>query len=57
MARITFGYPDPRYVEQMEKEESEGKIRHWGCCTTDDDPSWQCVTCKTIIYKRKYNKK
>jgi hypothetical protein len=54
VAKILFGMPAPEYMETFERLQREGKVIHWGCCVSDDDPSWGCINreCDTVIYKK-----
>ncbi len=44
---ILYGMPT---AELFAKAEA-GRIALGGCCITQDDPCWRCVSCKTDIYR------
>ena len=50
IATILYGLPDCS-IELMDDIDS-GKVALGGCCTTDDDPVWECADCETTIYKK-----
>jgi hypothetical protein len=47
VVRILYGLPTAELFEDAEA----GRIAIGGCCITEDDPSWRCVSCNTDIYK------
>jgi hypothetical protein len=49
IAEILFGLP--AFSPSLEKKVKTREIVLGGCCITNDDPSWKCVTCNTVIYK------
>ena len=51
IAEILYG--EPAYSEELMLEIKTGRIILGGCCITPDNPKWQCVDCKTGIYKKK----
>ena len=51
IANILYGLPV--FSSQLRKEKEEGKIVLGGCCVSNDDPSWQCVNCNTLIHRMK----
>ena len=50
IAKIQYGHPI--YDDKMGKDISEEKIVLGGCCVTDDDPDYQCVECRVLIYSK-----
>jgi len=48
IAKILYGMPD--FSPKLEKDLDEGKIVLGGCVITGQDPSWECVKCKTRFY-------
>ena len=51
IAVILYGLP--ALSEGLMEDLEADRIRFGGCCTTDDDPAWQCVECATMIHKRR----
>jgi hypothetical protein len=49
IARIMYGLP--AFTPGLEKELADQKTVLGGCCISNDDPSWKCVDCNTVIYK------
>jgi len=49
VAVILYGMP--AFSPHLEKDLNSGRIALGGCCVTDEDPKWQCVECKTEIYR------
>jgi hypothetical protein len=50
IAEIIYGLPE--FSAKLEKDLSSGRIILGGCCTSDDDPEWQCADCQMVIYKK-----
>jgi hypothetical protein len=38
--------------DKLQQDLDEGKFVLGGCCLSDIDPKWQCVECKTELYKK-----
>ena len=51
IARIQYGLVLDDSIE-LNKDIDEGKVVLGGCCITLDDPSWECIYCRTKIYKK-----
>ena len=51
IAKILYGMP--AFSESLRKDLDENKIVLGGCCISNDDPTWQCTSCDTVIYKMK----
>jgi rubrerythrin len=49
IADILYGLPS--FSPSLRKEIEEDKRVLGGCCITNDDPTWQCTSCDTVIYK------
>ena len=50
VASILYGLPD--FNPQLERQLDEGKFVLGRCCVSDTDPAWQCVECRTYVYKK-----
>ena len=51
IASILFGLP--AFSPGLREDIKENKIVLDGCCISGDDPTWECTTCNTKIYKMK----
>lgn len=50
IANILYGYPV--ISEELNNDINSRRVVLGGCVITGDDPSWQCVVCKTPFYKK-----
>jgi len=48
IAMILYGMPS--YSEKLQSDIDSGKVILRGCCVSDEDPTWQCISCETFIY-------
>jgi hypothetical protein len=51
IANIMYGLP--AFSPSLKEKIKDDKIVLGGCCITNDDPTWKCVDCNTLIYKLK----
>jgi hypothetical protein len=49
IAEYLFGMP--AFSKELEKEVEEGKIILGGCVTTNNDPNYACMDCRTDFYR------
>lgn len=43
---IVYGEPDEETMQLAEEE----KVVLGGCCITEEDPAWACLSCKADFY-------
>lgn len=48
----SYLYGMPIFSKKLEKEMETGKTILGGCCISDDDPIWKCLSCETDIYRK-----
>jgi hypothetical protein len=51
IASILYGLP--AFSPSLKEKIKDDKIVLGGCCITNDDPTWKCVDCNTLIFKLK----
>jgi len=49
---ITYLYGEPSYSEELMDDIQKGKISLGGFCISGYDPDWECIDCKTEIFRR-----
>ena len=45
VAEIMYGYPSSKFLDELKKDENEGKYQLGGCCISNDDPTFSCNDC------------
>ena len=45
IAKLVWGLPSCKFLEEMDKEENKGKYQLRGCCVSGDDPEFYCNDC------------
>jgi hypothetical protein len=48
-SRILYGLPS--FSENLRIKITNNEVVLGGCCVTDNDPSWKCIDCSTVIFK------
>ncbi len=45
IAKLVWGLPSYKFLEEIDKEENKGKYQLRGCCVSNNDPEFYCNDC------------
>ena len=45
IAKLVWGLPSYKFLEEIDKKENKGKYQLRGCCVSNNDPEFYCNDC------------